>query len=407
MPTSGWRVGVDVVVLRQSHLLLGRAFQPAGARRPPWNIPLTDLRDGEDVLAAAKRCLLENTGFPFEGNREVLDHRLSHGERAVSLVVLLDTPGTAAPLDPSKNVQWRWFPLCALPEKIGQEAAYGAARAMAYVEKRSRCFFDRAFLRNAISPWMSKVNDQVLGADVGQYSFLSAKEIARVLEVLGPRESRPAFSDAVLEIGAGCGGLAFEIATQLCMSVVALDPSAVALLSLTMAARAKRMDHVRGFRGHASRLEDMDDGTTLPDAQFVAVVGADFSYFISDFASCASEAFRVLRPGGWFLFYATCPSTDHGISDALVCGPFMATAKHLADTLSCAGFGDILVEDGTPGFAEIVEKYLRFTQGNRIALEGDLGKDAVGQWLEEFGVEKKLLARGEMIRCFFRARKPD
>jgi SAM-dependent methyltransferase len=161
-------------------------------------------------------------------------------------------------------------------------------------------------------------------------------------------------------------------------------------------------------RGRAERFCDLDNGELFASGQFAAVIGTDFSYFVSELDRFAHEAFRVLRPGGQLLFAAVCPVSANDVVDSLVCGPFMRVPERIVRLLTGAGFGFVETEDWTPGYTEVVGKYLAATHDRIVVLRDAIGSDAVNSWIKEFTVEQELLKNARIVRLLFRAKKgPD
>jgi len=259
--------------------------------------------------------------------------------------------------------------------------------------------FDSIFAQLAGNPIFADINRAVLGTDIGQYGFLSTRELVRILDLV-----RSVAEGPILEIGAGQGGLACALA-KAGRSVVALEPSPVALLSLRVNARTQEISELSSHRGRAERFCDLDTGEDLASGQFAAVIGADFSYFVAELDRFASEAFRVLIPGGQLLFAAACPVSANDVVESLVCGPFMRVPDRIVRLLTGVGFRVLETDDWTPGYAEVVMKYLATTNACIDALRDAIGSDAVKSWLNEFTVEQALLKNARMVRLLFRAEK--
>ena len=98
----------------------------------------------------------------------------------------------------------------------------------------------------------------------------------------------------VLEVGSGRGGGSAYLARYrdpASMTGVDFSPKAVAF----SARRHREIPNLRFIAGDAEKLP-------FPDAQFDAVVNVESSHCYGNIARFFSEAHRVLRPGGWFLF---------------------------------------------------------------------------------------------------------
>lgn len=114
-------IGINVFVVRDSKLLLGKRKNSAGEGM--WGLPGGHLEKGEDMPAAAARELQEETslkarGFVFanlvnDNNRETnTAHYIQVGFLAESI------QGEVQLMEPERCSEWKWFSLDALPENI-------------------------------------------------------------------------------------------------------------------------------------------------------------------------------------------------------------------------------------------------------------------------------------------------
>jgi len=112
-------VGVNVFVLRNNKLLLGKRKNVYGAGS--WGLPGGHLEDREDMKQAAQRELKEETGLEaadFEFMNLVNDTRQDEHYLQVGFLakdVIADEPKL---MEPDKCEEWQWFDLDDLPEKV-------------------------------------------------------------------------------------------------------------------------------------------------------------------------------------------------------------------------------------------------------------------------------------------------
>ena len=152
----------------------------------------------------------------------------------------------------------------------------------------------------------------------------------------------------------------------------------------------------------------------LPDASVDLVFSKDSIVHIPDKAALAREAFRVLRPGGWFAasdwlighdgppspemaHYIECEGLDFG----------MASPAAYRRALEATGFVDVALENRNGwylGTARDELDRLRGSLGERIAAA--LGADEVARQIRTWEAMLVVLATGEHCPHHLRACKP-
>lgn len=116
---SDFRVGVNILVVRDGRLLLGKRVNVFGAGT--WALPGGHLEQGEKLVDGVARELIEETGLvaerfefsnivnnPSKDNR----HYLQIGFEAIG------TSGEPKINEPDRCEEWRWFKQDELPENI-------------------------------------------------------------------------------------------------------------------------------------------------------------------------------------------------------------------------------------------------------------------------------------------------
>ncbi len=257
-------------------------------------------------------------------------------------------------------------------------------------------------------------DDEVL-YDGGHIAFLEAvwgegylspggpAEVARVLEGIALTGKR------VLDIGCGAGGVTVAlVAEHGAAKVVGLDVEA----TVCAAARAFVARH-----GLGERIEIVDASPgPLPvaDASFDVVFSKEAIVHIPDKEALATDVFRVLRPGGWFVasdwlishdgepsaqmrHYIACEDLDFG----------MASPARYRRALAAAGFAEIDLRNRNAWYRGEAEAELaRISGPERARGVAILGEEEIGRQLKIWEAMLPVLRSGEHCPHHLRARKP-
>lgn len=120
------RAGCGVMVLRDNMILLGkRNDDPIKAdselhEEGTWTMPGGNIKYGETFEQAGRREVAEETGM-FAEDLEVICVQTDMSEFAhyISVGMVAHTFfGNPQIMEPEEIVEWRWFPLDQLPEKV-------------------------------------------------------------------------------------------------------------------------------------------------------------------------------------------------------------------------------------------------------------------------------------------------
>jgi len=258
---------------------------------------------------------------------------------------------------------------------------------------------------NAYGHYSDEVYGQIrletYGADLGQTGWATTEEsneIPRSLE-LTPRSS-------VLEIGSGSGRYALQIAGTTGCSLLGLDINAPGIHTANALAETRGLtDRVRFQIADASR------NLSLDGCSFDAAFSNDVLCHIPNRLAVFRELFRVLKPGGRFLF-----------SDALVIGGIVSHQELAARSsigfyifsppgenerlLQQAGFQLIRVADTTENAGEIARRWRDARQKRREALlsmESEQNFDGLQQFLSTVHA---LTSERRLLRLLYLAHKP-
>jgi 8-oxo-dGTP diphosphatase len=117
---AAFPVGVNVIVLRDGKLLLGKRKSP-GYHDGEWGLPGGHLERGEKVIDCGARELLEETGLTAKKLMFALtdnDIREDNVQYIHFCLLAEEVSGELALCEPDKCYEWGWFPLDDLPEPL-------------------------------------------------------------------------------------------------------------------------------------------------------------------------------------------------------------------------------------------------------------------------------------------------
>lgn len=230
------------------------------------------------------------------------------------------------------------------------------------------------------------------------------EEVARILAGLDLA------GRTVLDIGCGSGGITVALAR---------DHGAARVIGIDVEAPVCAKARARAERaGLADRIEirQVTPGPLpLPDGSVDLVFSKDSIVHIPDKAALAREAFRVLRPGGWFAVsdwlighdgppspemahYIACEALDFG----------MASPQAYRAALAAAGFADIVLVDRNPWYREVARAELDRLRGPvGEQARAILGEAETARQIRTWEAMQVVLASGEHCPHHFRGRKSD
>jgi len=146
------------------------------------------------------------------------------------------------------------------------------------------------------SPLMRQLRSEAYGKDIGQHSWVTAEELlADIPKLELPLESR------LLDLGCGPAGPLTFIAEQTKCTAVGLDVSANAIGAARARAASRKLERI------TFQQADLNEALPFAAAYFHAVFSLDVILHLRDRGAVFREVFRVLAPGGRFLF------TDAGV----------------------------------------------------------------------------------------------
>jgi SAM-dependent methyltransferase len=235
------------------------------------------------------------------------------------------------------------------------------------------------------------VRQETYGEDLGQSSWLTAREWLEFADSLGVRPG-----SEVLEVGCGSGGPAAYLAGARECRVTGVDINEHGVRN------ARALAAAQGLAGR-TRFEVIDASLPLPfpDAQFDAVVSNDAMCHIANRAAVLRDWHRVLRPRGRALF------TDAMVLTGLVSHEELAIRSSIGFYLFVppgmneamlreAGFAVLAVHDVTANAAEVAARWHDARARHRAPLaarEGEANFEGLQRFLEcvhRLSVEKRL-----------------
>ena len=228
-------------------------------------------------------------------------------------------------------------------------------------------------------------------------------EIRRVLDGLDVA------GKAVVDIGCGSGGITVALARDFDAGrVIGLDVEG------PVCAAARRRAEAAGVADRVEIRQVRPGPMPLPDGSVDIVFSKDSIVHIPDKEALARDAFRVLRPGGWFaasdwlIGHDGEPSPEMAryiAEEALDFG--MASPRRYAAALEAAGFTDVRLTDRNQWYARVAREELARLQGSeRPEFDAILGGEEVDNQIRTWQAMVVVLATGEHCPHHLRARKP-
>lgn len=190
----------------------------------------------------------------------------------------------------------------------------------------------------------------------------------------------------VLDIGCGTGGSAFYLARRFGVHVLGVDLSEN-MLAIAEEHRAEMEPEVRD----RVSFKKLDATTaTFPDAHFDLMYSRDAIMHIAEKTKLYENVFRWLKPGGQVLV----SEYVHGVNNPnhpqeyidyiMDRGYQLVTVKEYGDVLKKVGFSNVVAEDKTQDFIDVLKRETIKFKGMKDAFEKEFSakdyNDLVDGW---------------------------
>lgn len=229
------------------------------------------------------------------------------------------------------------------------------------------------------------------------------EEVGRIVEGLDLT------GKTVVDIGSGAGGVALTLVqAHGAGRVIGLD------VERDVCETARRLVAEAGLEDRIEIRQVAPGPLPLEDGSVDLVFSKDSIVHIADKEALAADAFRVLKPGGWFAasdwmishdgepsqemaYYIECEGLDFA----------MASPERYRKALEGAGFGSVALTNRNPWYRDQAQAELdRLTGPERVRFEELLGADAVAEQIKTWIAMVPVVRSGEHCPHHFRGQKP-
>ena len=230
------------------------------------------------------------------------------------------------------------------------------------------------------------------------------EEVARLLTGVDLKEKN------VLDIGCGAGGITLSLARDYhAAKVIGID------VEEPVCQTARNHINDAGFSDRVEIKKVTPGPFPFGDAEFDIVFSKDSIIHITDKESLAKQAYRILKPGGWFVASDWLISHDdeptiemqhyielEGLEFA------MASPQRYEKALSEAGFVNVSLLNRNPWYFEQAQQELAELSGpRRQEFEQAIGVDLLQANIDTWTAMVKVLQSGEHCPHHFRGQKAN
>jgi SAM-dependent methyltransferase len=224
--------------------------------------------------------------------------------------------------------------------------------------------------------------------------------IARIVQGIDLRGKR------VLDYGSGVGGGTITLAREYGANVVGLEiDSSFVEFSRNLAAEEGLSDEIEFRHIKAGPLP-------IDDASFDCFYSSGVICHVKNKKSLFSEAYRILKPGGWALgydwFVLKSNAAIDGWLEILDAPIYPSKLQGHIETLTALGFHDVTGEDSTDWYIREANTELERLRGTLFEEAASLTSPAIrDHFIHEWQCMKLALATGDVKQGYFRGHKPD
>jgi SAM-dependent methyltransferase len=246
------------------------------------------------------------------------------------------------------------------------------------------------------------VRVETYGEDLGQMSWITAPECDEFCRWLGVKTGQ-----RVLEIACGSGGASVRIAEKFSVSVVGIDFNSSAILAATNRAGSREMNDRVQFQ-----VADANGPLPFPDESFDVLFCNDSINHLRDRTAVLGDWYRILRPGGRFLYtdpiVVTGFLTNEEIATRSSIGFFLFTPKGFNESLiAAAGFRLVLRADVTESVEQTSQRWLDARSKRKQALCGLEGETKFEELQHFLKIVHTLASERRLSRFAFMGEKPQ
>lgn len=216
-------------------------------------------------------------------------------------------------------------------------------------------------------------------------------------------------SKQVLDIGCGAGGITVSLASEFDAGRV----TGIDVEKPVVEAAQQRVEN--SGLSEAIEIRLVSPGPfPFADQQFDFVFSKDSIVHIADKEALANEAYRVLKPGGWFVASDWLISHDEEPSQPMKeyidlegLDFQMASPQRYEKALRSAGFTNVSLHNRNSWYLEQAKKELvELEAGRRNEFVAHVGEDYLEENISIWKAMIKVLGSGEHCPHHFRAQKP-